>query len=275
MAATIYFHFFEKNNQLIVDHVGSNGISNSYVTADRDRIDLSNLEPVRYIARANTDHDHVFHIDHDGKRYTLDGGAAPAVMIDRPIVNASLTIYDSAKDGDKMFSISFNALCFHPHTMIKTLNGAVMIKDLKRGDCVETLGGFKPVSQIIKTNVIGESHDFVKFPPHCFGANVPHKDVYCTRHHPVGVNFKNVPAEACIGKIPGVELVKMNVAAYYNIQFDTAEWLNVCGMFFTSHHPNHPVSPLPKELYHNVGNFREGNFYEDTTDLDAAFRAGL
>lgn len=271
--ATLYFHYFEKTNQLIVDHVAASGMSNSYVTGNNEKIDLSNLEPIQFIARSNTDHDNILVIEHDQHKYTLDGGANPAIMVKDPIVNATLRVYDPNIPDEHQFSIQFNALCFHPHTQIKTLNGNVMIKDLKRGDCVETLSGFKPVSRIIKTSVVGECQDFVKFPTNCFGFNMPHKDVYCTKFHPVGINFKNVPAEECIGKVPGVVMVKMNVGAYYNIQCDTAEWLNVCGIFFTSHHPQHPVSPLPKEMYHNIGHFREGKFYEEIVQFDDAWRS--
>jgi hypothetical protein len=63
----------------------------------------------------------------------------------------------------------------------------------------------------------------------------------------------------------------MNVSSYYNIQFDTPEWISVQGMYFTSHHPNHPVSPLPKDMYHNIGNYREGTFQEDCVSFDEAW----
>lgn len=272
MAATLYFHYFEKNDQLVVDHVSSNGISNSYVTSNNDRIDLSNLEDVKYVARANTDHDNVLHIDMDGVRYTLDA-LNPAIVIDKPIVNATLKVHDPNIDEDDHFSIHFNALCFHPDTCIKTTKGLVMIKNIQRGDMVETLAGFKKVSRVLKTDVVGEEQEFVEFPAHCIGVNMPYTEVLCTRKHPVGINFKNVPAEDCVGKLPGVNVVKKTVNCYYNLQLDTPEWLNVRGMFFTSHHPNHPVSPLPKDMYHNMESYRDGVFHESIVDFEDAQRS--
>ena len=123
--ATIYFHYFEKSNQLVIDHVASSGISNSYSTGNKEKIDLSSLEPVKYIARSNTDHDNVLVIEHEDKTYTLDA-MHPAIIIERPIVNATLKVHDPKVSEDVQFSISFNALCFHPHTHIKTLNGNVI-----------------------------------------------------------------------------------------------------------------------------------------------------
>tara|TARA_B100001093_G_scaffold3139_3_gene3242 strand:+ start:12887 stop:13705 length:819 start_codon:yes stop_codon:yes gene_type:complete len=269
MSATLYFHYFEKNNEMMVDHVSSNGMSNSYVINNEERIDLSNLEPVKYIARANTDHDKVFIIKHEGKEYELDGGSAPAIMIDEPMINATLIVVETGNDEAK-FSINFNALCYHCDTEIKTLDGIKRIKDIKRGEWVDTLGGFKKVSKMIRTNVLGEMQEFVKFPKDAFCKDMPYNDVYVTRYHPVGVNFKNVPAEECVGKVNGVKIENLETDAYYNIQFDTAEWMNISGMYFTSHHPNHPISPLAKEMYQNIGNFREGVFYEETVNYEKA-----
>ena len=108
---------------MIVDHVAASGMSNSYVTGNNEKIDLSNLEPIQFIARSNTDHDNTLVIEHDGNKYTLDGGATPAIMVKDPIVNATLRVYDPKIMDEHQFSIQFNALCFHPHTLVKTLNG--------------------------------------------------------------------------------------------------------------------------------------------------------
>ena len=75
-------------------------------------------------------------------------------------------------------------------------------------------------------------------------------------------NFVCHPANWYIGKVPGVKLVKKN-SSYYNILFDTPEYLNIHGICVTSHHPNHPEAPLQLEEYINPLNYRPGTFYEE------------
>ena len=79
------------------------------------------------------------------------------------------------------------------------------------------------------THVLYDTYEFVKFPAHCFAPNCPTTDTMCTKPHPVGVNFQQVPAIEFVGKVPGVELVNIQTKAYYNLQFDTPEWINIQG----------------------------------------------
>ena len=266
--ATVFFHYFNDTDNLVINHVSSTGVSNSFSVANTSVLDISNLEDVLYLKRANTDTDNLIVVNTGSNEYTLD--ATTELQVNEPLINATIKVQDVGIDGDDHFSMSLSALCFHPHTEIETENGPVMIKDLKRGDSIKTLSGYKELSKLLKTDVAGKVQSFVKFPQGCFGENLPRNDVYCTRYHPVGVNWKQVPAENCIGRVNGCVLVKLTVASYYNLQFDTAEWIDIQGMMFTSHHPQHSVSPLPKNEYIDLSHYREGKFYEDTYTYEDA-----
>lgn len=159
---------------------------------------------------------------------------------------------------------SSQSLCFYEDTDIITDKGLVKIKNLTRGDMIQTLdGSFKPLARLN----VQHSHEFseypyVKFPKDCFTQNVPSRDLLLSPPHPVVHNFVCRPANWYVGKIPGVELVKKG-QTYYNLLFDTPEYLSVHGMCVTSHHPNHPDAPLKLEEYINPLNYRPGTFMEE------------
>ena len=177
-------------------------------------------------------------------------------------------IDDKNVQSDKTYTLTapgntfaLSQICFEENTLIQTEKGLMPIKDLKRGDVISTRSGPRPLALLMMTPCV--SHTFVKFPAHCFGLNVPIKDTLCTPPHPVGVNFKQVPASEFVGKVEGVCYETIETSAYYNLQFDTPEWLCIQGMWFTSHHPTHVAQPLPRCMYIDAGKYRQGKFYEE------------
>ena len=174
--------------------------------------------------------------------------------------NINLTHLESIL-WDSSYRVNNAAPCFFPDTLIKTSDGLKEIQDLKRGDLLITENGQVPLTKLMVTHTKGH-YDFVKFPAHCFALNCPEKDTYCTKPHPVGVNFKQVPASEFVGKVRGVEIVTKECDNFYNIQFDTAEWMNIQGMMFTSHHPQHEILPLKYDEYLSKSNIRQGKLRE-------------
>ena len=151
-------------------------------------------------------------------------------------------------------------LCFHENTPIMTEHGKVPIKDLKRGTMVQTLNGLKPLARLMVNEYIIFGQEFVKFPAHCLGENVPTTDVLCTREHPLMFDFKTVAAKEFVGKVKGVEIVH-STSNQYNLLFEEQEYVNIEGITFVSHHPNH-VKGLKIEEYFSPMKFRPGVFKE-------------
>jgi hypothetical protein len=152
-------------------------------------------------------------------------------------------------------------LCFHENTPIMTEHGKVPIKDLKRGTMVQTLNGLKPLARLMINEYIIFGQEFVKFPAHCLGENVPTTDVLCTREHPLMFKFKTIAAKEFVGKVKGVEIVH-STSNQYNLLFEEQEYINIEGITFVSHHPNHSNNSLKIEEYFNPMKFRPGVFKE-------------
>jgi len=151
-------------------------------------------------------------------------------------------------------------VCFHEFTTILTKDGPKFIKDLTRGTMIKTLNGYKPLARLMKNQYIMFGQEFVKFPKNCFGNNVPQKDVLCTKQHPLMFDFKLVPASEFVGKLYGVSIVK-SPSDQFNLLFEEQEYVNIEGITFVSHHPNHD-NGLRLEEYFNQLKYRPGIFKE-------------
>ena len=113
-------------------------------------------------------------------------------------------------------------------------------------------GSYSPLARLNIQNLnTFNGIDFVYFPKNCFGNNVPDQDLYMSSPHQIVDNFVCCPAMWYIGKLEGVKIVEKS-GAYYNLLFDKPEYLNIHGVCVTSHHPNHPSSPLKLEEYINI-----------------------
>ena len=111
-------------------------------------------------------------------------------------------------------------VCYHPDTIILTNQGHIKITDLKRGDLIKTLNGYKPLSKLLKN--INIKNKFMEFPKNCFGENIPNQDLYITTGHPVYFNDEFYLPENFIGK-KNIKLISKDAVYVYHLQFDTHE----------------------------------------------------
>lgn len=186
--------------------------------------------------------------------------------------NANITVHSAV--GGIPISLSgsreMTVNCFHKETKIPTPEGFKDICNLKRGDIINTIDGPKPLARLMKNVISNPKQTFVKFPKNCFGNNTPLSDIYVTPPHPLVFDFKLVPAQAFVGKVPGVELVQ-SCTNPYNLMFEEQTYVQIEGLFFVSHHPHHPSQTLEKHEYFNPLKFRPGIFYEEVTTFEDVF----
>ena len=147
-----------------------------------------------------------------------------------------LGVYDRVlTDSEITMLFTSNEICYHPNTSILTDKGNVKITDLKRGDLIKTLKGFKPLAKLIKN--IHVKTKFVKFPKNCFGDNIPNQDLHITTGHPVYFNDEFYLPENFIGE-KNIELVSKDTVNVYHLQFDTHEVIYSNNFTTTSLPPN-------------------------------------
>jgi hypothetical protein len=160
-------------------------------------------------------------------------------------------------------------VCFAPGTQIETSSGLQNIETLTRGTMIKTLSGFKPLARLMISEP-STKQEFVKFTKGCTQSGAPLEDLYCTRPHPLVLNFKLVAAELFVGKVDGVEIV-VSEQNQYNLLFETQEYLYIHGLLFVSHHPNHPVNALSIDEYFDQLKYRPGVFFEQLWKYEDVF----
>ena len=126
-------------------------------------------------------------------------------------------------------------VCYHPNTIILTNQGYIKITDLKRGDLIKTLNGYKPLSKLLKN--INIKTKFMEFPKNCFGENTPNQDLHITTGHPVYFNDEFYLPENFIGK-KNIKLISKDAVYVYHLQFDTHEVVYSNNFTTTSLPPN-------------------------------------
>jgi len=144
--------------------------------------------------------------------------------------------------------------CFYGFVNIMTKSGLKQIQDLKRGDLVRTNDGFQPLAKLeVGPNPTQElllkhlktTEFMLKIPSDFFLPGVPNEDVYVTKGHPVSVKvlrqgdfeFLHLYMSELVSL--GLEYVQLEEKYVYNLIFDKHYELNVGGIKFLSHHPNH------------------------------------
>ena len=176
----------------------------------------------------------------------------------------------SGSDISNYYSFSSNATsissddegtvtCFYGFVNVMTKEGLKQIKDLKRGDLILTNDGYQPLAKLdIGFNpsnkrlnqLLNTTNFMVKIPKDFLAKNVPSEDVYVTDTHPLSVRitsdkndkdfeFLHLFARELVKLNGNVEYVKLNEKYLYNLMFDKHYEINVGGMKFLSHHPNH------------------------------------
>lgn len=146
--------------------------------------------------------------------------------------------------------------CFYGFVQIMTQMGEKMIKDLKRGDLIETNDGFQPLARLLKIPILkNHNKDVIKIPKDYFKINTPNKDIYIMKTHPFSIGLKSEKDDKDyeykhffahnLLELEGIESSIKNERFIYNLIFDKHYEINVGNLRPLSHHPNH-----------NNGNYR-------------------
>lgn len=147
--------------------------------------------------------------------------------------------------------------CFYGFVNIMTDSGLKQINDLKRGDLVLTNDGYQPLSLLSHSanlKTYNGKQLMVKIPKNFFAENIPSEDIYTTETHPLSIKVLSDKDDkdfeflhlfvkelfALNDDDKKIEYEFLKEEKYiYNLIFDKHYELNIGGMKFLSHHPNH------------------------------------
>lgn len=150
--------------------------------------------------------------------------------------------------------------CFYGFVNIMTNKGLKQIKDLKRGDLIQTNDGFQPLAKLMRSfnpsdelllKKINTTNYFVKIPQNYFKKDLPSEDVYVSKFHSISLKilsdendkdfeYLHLNVDELVSLGGGIEYVRMlNEKKIYNLVFDNHYEINIGGIKFLSHHPNH------------------------------------
>lgn len=237
-----------------------------------DQSDSSNVNhPIRF-SQNNNDIGSMYSFTSSGTAGNV--GSSVSIMFDNSQNGQNVYVYCDIHGYGMGSLINVNNItievCFHEDTLINTDVGLVAIKDLKRGDMLKTLDGYKPLARLMINEYKAFGQEFVKFPKNCFSEGLPCRDVYVTKPHPVVIDYQLIPSEQFVGKVEGVEIVKSE-SKQYNLLFEDQEYVNIGNMLFVSHHPHHPVDGLRHDEYFNALKYRPGTFFEKVSNYNEVF----
>jgi len=162
------------------------------------------------------------------------------------------------------FIYRYNAesYCFHDSTMVMTNNGYVNIKELKRGDLVKTLNGFKKLCRLLKILKL-DNYKIIKFNKDSISENIPSEDFLISDGHPIYYNntYYNSNDFADNHKFKDINYIELSDNYLYHLQFETHEVIYTNNLTTTSLPPytNYKNLHLPKELYFDQYLFNEKN----------------
>ena len=132
--------------------------------------------------------------------------------------------------------------CFYGFVNIMTQNGLNQMCNLKRGDFILTNDGLQPLANLM----VGYPGPMVKIPKDFFLPNVPNDDIYVSDSHPLSVKVISTDEDFEFKHIFVIELISLGLGYVelgenfvYNLMLDKHYEINVGGMKFLSHHPNH------------------------------------
>lgn len=145
--------------------------------------------------------------------------------------------------------MSMVQVCFSKDMKVHTINGEKNIQDLERGDLIRTRNSHVKLNKLVITKQGGQTQ-FVRFEPNSISENVPNRVLYVIPTHPIYHNDAFIESKNLINN-DTITMVYKDEDYIYNIQFETEESIYVNNTEFVSHHPNHFIKPLEKELYFN------------------------
>ena len=162
----------------------------------------------------------------------------------------------SGYNGSTGWKIKFHIglstpICFRGDTQVKTSDGYKNIENLKRGDMVMTNAGAQPLAKLSK----GLPTSMIKIPKDLLAKNVPNRDVIVCPWHPLSVKILTSDDDdepeflhMLAGELEIFDEVKKvdEGNAAYNLILDKHHEVDVGGMKFLSHHPNHDDGKHPR-----------------------------
>ena len=182
------------------------------------------------------------------------------------IIHKNDDTFVSSNSNHQLFINAITPTCFYGFVKIITKDGLKEIKDLKRGELVLTNDGYQPLARLVYSLNFREykgKQQMVKIPKDFFTKNIPNEDIYTTDTHPLSVKvlsekedtdfeYLHLFVKELIGLNNDDKKIKYEYLEeekyMYNLVFDKHYELNIGGVKFLSHHPNH-----------NNGNLRLSN----------------
>lgn len=176
---------------------------------------------------------------------------------------SGLVISNTALSKEEV-SILFSAseICYHPDTLISTKEGDIKIKNLKRGDLIKTLTGYKKLARLLTIDCKKLEDKYIIFNENSLGNNIPNRKLIITKGHPVYYKGEYYNPEDFADSLDfNVNYINKIMINMYHVQFETHEVIYSNNLTTTSLPPytNYLNLYLPKELYFNKENFSQGN----------------
>ena len=128
--------------------------------------------------------------------------------------------------------------CVHEDTLIKANGKYIPIKDIRKGDIVESSDG-KDVEVLNNIKLLNPTKNFIKISKNTFGVNIPFEDVYITKGHPILLNTKEVQPYDLIGESNGniSETQINNLANVYTILTNERTHILTSGIYVATWDP--------------------------------------
>lgn len=200
-----------------------------------------------------------------------------SVMVDiTPITNrAAVTsleltyFFQTTTTGPASFVVgAIGSTCFPGNTPILMEDmSEKKICDIQPGDSVVGCHGkIYTVARLIKSPIVTQHIEVVRFQSQCLGIDQPYKELVVSKDHPIFFQGTRKPAYALAG-LNGVthetvlasdefgdEMVlvggkDMRVSFMFNIQFEQEGSFVASGLLVQSHSPYHVIDPLPDNLF--------------------------
>tara|TARA_B110000967_G_C18767832_1_gene501382 strand:- start:12 stop:1121 length:1110 start_codon:yes stop_codon:yes gene_type:complete len=140
--------------------------------------------------------------------------------------------------------------CFYGFVNIMTKDGLKQIKNLKREDLVLTNSGYQKLTKLLKSFPSENEDHMVKISKNFLKEGVPSEDIYVSGSHPLSIKIISDENDkdfeylhlfvSELLSLDGINNVYLNEEKFiYNLMFDKQYEVNIGGMKFLSHHPNH------------------------------------
>jgi hypothetical protein len=157
---------------------------------------------------------------------------------------------------------STSEICYHPDTLISTNKGDIKIKNLKRGDLIKTLNGYKKLARLLTIDCNKIEDTYIIFNENSLGNNIPNNKLIITKGHPIYYKGEYYnPEDFAESTDFNVNYIDKIIINMYHIQFETHEVIYSNNLTTTSLPPytNYLNLHLPEDLYFDKEKFSHEN----------------